>query len=178
MYAYFEGKQSINLWCDGKEPDESDEEKTTRKKPRRESKRSDREDELEDVFQQLRKKHSSEYSGPQLRLWARMIVANTHDDFEHPPKVPMITGSVQRPPRKESLSDTFTSAASAIAKAFSPTPSTSTLVKCSPSKTVDIRMKNLEELRCLQHLRQDGILTEEEFSLQKNIVLQSLSKVV
>ena len=44
-----------------------------------------REDELEDVFQQLRKKHSSEYSGPQLRLWARMIVANTHDDFEHPP---------------------------------------------------------------------------------------------
>ena len=65
--AYFEGKR--NLWCDGKEPDESYEEKTTRKKPRRESKRSDREDKLEDVFQQLRKKHSSEYSGPQLRLW-------------------------------------------------------------------------------------------------------------
>ena len=50
MYAYFEGKQSINLWCDGKGPDESHEEKKTRKKPRRESKESDREDELEDVF--------------------------------------------------------------------------------------------------------------------------------
>ena len=116
----------------------------------------------------------------QLRLWARMIVANTHDDLDHPPKVPMITGCVQRHPHKESLSDAFTSAASAIAKAFSPMQNTplSTQVKCSPSKTVDIRMNNLEQLRCLQRVREDGILTEEEFLLQKNIVLQSLSKLV
>ena len=40
-----------------------------RKKPRRESKRSEKEEELEDVFQQLKSKHGSEYSGPQLRLW-------------------------------------------------------------------------------------------------------------
>ena len=108
-----------------------------------------------------------------------MIAAHTHDDLEHPPNVPLITGSVQRQPRKESLSDAFTNAASAIAKAFSPMPNSplSTQVKCSPSKIADIRMKNLEQLRYLQQLREDGILTEE-FLLQKNIVLKSLNKLV
>ena len=50
-----------------------------------------------------------------------MFVARTHDDLEHPPNVPLITGSVQRQPRKESLSDAFTNAASAVAKVFSST---------------------------------------------------------
>jgi len=53
-----------------------------------------------------------------LRLWARTIIAKTHDDMDNPPKVPMITGSVQRQPRSESLTDALTSAASAVAKAF------------------------------------------------------------
>ena len=79
-----------------------------------------------------------------------MFVANTHDDLEHPPNVPLITGSVQRQTRKESLTDAFTNAASAIAKALSP-PTTSSST-CSPSKVVDIRMKNLEQLR------EDGVL--------------------
>ena len=108
-----------------------------------------------------------------------MIIAKTHDDMDNPPKVPMITGSVQRQPCSESLTDAITSAASAVAKAFSPTtpPSSQTMI-CSPSKTVDIRMKNLEQLRILQQLREDGILNEEEFSMQKQIVIKSLSQLV
>ncbi len=170
MYSHFLGKQCISLWCDGKEPDcSSGEEKTAKKcDTHAQNKRSDREDELENVFQKLKQKHGSEYSGPQLRLWARMIIAITHEDIDNPPKVPMITGSVQRQPRKESLTDAFTSAASAIAKAFSPTQSSaspsSQLVKCSPSKTADIRMKNLEQIRVLQHLREGmGFLPKKSF---------------
>ena len=80
--------------------EEDEEEVIARKKPRRESKRSERQEELEDVFQQLKKRHGSDYSGPPMRLWVRMFVANTHDDLEHSPKVLPITGSVQRQPRK------------------------------------------------------------------------------
>ncbi len=110
---------------------------------------------MEDVFQSLKKKHEGEYSGPQLRLWARMVVAKTHDDLDNPPKVPMMTGSIQKQPHRESLTDAFTSAATAIAKAFSPPPIQSNhsdtmlrpdCVRCSPSKATDIRMKNLEQL--------------------------------
>ena len=180
MYSYFQGKPCLNLWCDGSRDREKDDEEETapRKKSKKETKRHEREEELEDIFQQLKKRHGSEYSGPQLRLWACMYVASTHDDLDHPPDVPLITGSVKRPHR-ESLSDAFSNAATAFAKAFSPQPAaplpTST---CSPSKVVDIRMKNLEQLRCLQQLREDGILSEEEFCVQKSIVLKSLNKLV
>ena len=108
------------------------------------------------------------------QLWASRFVANTHEDLDHPPNVHLITGSVQQP-HKESLS--FRSPLSplyTIAKAFSPQPAGPSST-CSPSKVVDIRM---EQLRCLQQLQEDGILTEEEFVLQKNIVLKSLNKLV
>ena len=111
-----------------------------------------------------------------------MYVANTHDDLDNPPKVPMITGSVKHQPQKESLSDALANTASAIAKAFSPTQNIdippSTCVKTSPSKTVGIRMQNLEQLRCLQELREEGTLTEEEFLSQERIVFTSLNKLV
>ncbi len=77
------------------------------------------EEELEDIFLKLKEKHSNDYSGPQLRLWARMLLAKTHDDFGKPPKVPMITGVVQKHPKKDSLTEAFTSAASAIASVIS-----------------------------------------------------------
>ena len=54
MYSNFGGKESISLWCDGKEPDESDEEKTSKKKQKHDAqaqkKRSEGDDELEDIF--------------------------------------------------------------------------------------------------------------------------------
>jgi hypothetical protein len=133
MYACFEGKPRISLWCDGKKPpasegESSDEDegrpkrkkkKTSSRKPRK-TKVDQREEELETIFQQLKEKHDTKFSGPQLRLWARMIVAKTHDDMDEPPKVPMITGAVPKTQPKESLTDAFVSAATAIAKAFSP----------------------------------------------------------
>ncbi len=111
MYTYYQGKPRISLWCDGKEPSDnglsSDEERPPKKAKKEEnvaqSKLNERE-ELESIFQQLTKKHGSNYSGPQLRLW---IVAKTHDDISEPPKVPMITGVVQKRQQKDSLSDAF-----------------------------------------------------------------------
>jgi hypothetical protein len=94
IYSYFEGKPCLNLWCDGIRG-KTVKETVTQKKPRRETKGTQWEEELEDVFQQLKMRHGNEYSGPQLRLWAHMFIANTHDDLDHPPNVPLITGAVQ-----------------------------------------------------------------------------------
>lgn len=135
--------------------------------------------ELEAIFLKLKDKHGSNYSGPQLRLWARMIIAKTHDDIENPPKVPMITG-VQKPKQRDSLTDAFTSAAVAIAKVFSPSSEngSSTTTSFSPSKQINLRLKNLEQLRQLQQLQEDGVLSQEEFHSQKKIVLSSLNNLV
>ena len=107
-----------------------------------------------------------------------MTVAKTHDDMDEPPKVPMITGTVQKSqPQKESLTDAFVSAATAIAKAFSPSQASveTQKVPFSPGKKLDLRMKNLEQLRQLQKLYEDGILSQEEFDAQKKIVVLSLN---
>ena len=87
----------ISLWCDGREADATDEEMLVRpsKQGAREKRKKDQEEELEEIFLQLIEKHGSTYSGPQLRLWARMIVAKTHDGIDNPPNVPMITGFAQ-----------------------------------------------------------------------------------
>ena len=95
----------------------------------------------------------------------------------------MFTGGLQKQP-KESLVDAFADAAITIAKAFSPKPlqdvaATGHSVQFSPGKKVDIRMKNLEQLCILQSLlMEDGILSRDEFTEQKHIVLQSLNNLV
>jgi len=47
-------------------------------------------------------------------------------------------------------------------------------VGISPGKTADIRMKNLQQLRFLQQLMEDRIISEKEFLEQKNIILETL----
>lgn len=190
MYTHFRGKRQIQLWCDGNRgtADQQDDIEPRRKKQKttkdaHAKNTNNQEEELECVFRRLRKKHGNKWSGPQYRLWARAMVSGIHDDDSKPPNSPMFTGGLQKQP-KESLADAFASAATAIAKAFSPKPhsddsaTTGRSVHFSPGKKVDIRMKNLEQLRVLQSLMEDGILSEDEFSEQKRIVLQSLNNLV
>lgn len=188
MYAHFKGRKEIPLWCDGKgsAPDSEDDEQPRKKKRKKSTNKDntkktiDREEELESVFQSLRDKHGSKWSGPQYRLWARAIVSGVHDSDSQPPNAPMFTGGLQKKP-KESLTDAFTSAATAIVNALTPKQENVAAmehsVRCSPGKKVDIRMRNLEQLRFLQSLREDGTLSEEEFTEQKRIVLQSLNNL-
>jgi len=44
----------------------------------------------------------------------------------------------------------------------------------SPSNLADIRMKNLEQLRCMKKLMDGGVLSQEEFIEKKEIILQAL----
>lgn len=188
MYALYDRKPQISLWCDGKSQayDElSDEEllpnpppSKKRKKKDTEQKLNEGENELESVFLKLKDKHGVEYSGPQLRLWARMIVAKTYDDVDTPPNVPMITGP-EKSKRRESLSDALAGAAIAVTKAFSPPASENcshmSQGNVSPSKKIDLRLKNLTQL---QQLQDEGVLNQEEFLSQKKIVLMSLNNLV
>ena len=68
--------------------DEQEQRRKRRKKGQKQSKLDDREDELESIFKQLKEKHQDKFLGPQLRLWARMIAAKTHDDLDDPPQSP------------------------------------------------------------------------------------------
>ena len=107
-----------------------------------------------------------------------MIANGLHESINDPPQVPMITGHVKKK-GQESLSEALAGAAVAFAKAFSSSPvrssqSTSTL---SPCKAAELRMKHLEQLKYLQQLMEDGVLSESEFIEQKQAILDALRNI-
>ena len=50
-------------------------------------------------------------------------------------------------------------------------------VAISPGKSVDLHMKNLQQLRFIQQLFDDNILSQDEFFEQKKSILEALRKL-
>lgn len=183
-------KKDILLWCDARS------ESTTNEKKRKSqvehvepppSKRKLIEDKVDDTVEELKERHDDRYTLPQLRLWARMISAGHHESLDDPPQIPALTGVTPKRKQKESLAEAITGAASTLVGAFhskgsadvSParSPAIDTRVGHSPSKISDLRRSYLKELRELQQLFEDNILTAEEFAEQKEIVLSAMRKL-
>ena len=178
----------ITLWYDGKSDSEQSSVRGKRKRDEPvTSKRQDKEDEVEAVFKELKGKHGDTFDVPRLRLWARMIASKLHEDMDSPPNVPAFNSTPKRQKQNESFASALSGAAVAFAKTLgdSPRPEHSTVsedrpyvtASVSPRKTVELRMKNYEQLRYLQQLFDDGILSEKEFLEQKKNILSFLKNL-
>ena len=147
------------------------------------SKRQKKEDEVDTVFKELKEKHDTKFSMTQLRLWARMVSNDLHDDLDEPPNIPAFCATPKRP--NSSVSSVISGAAIAFTKALGGTPAQEERsnrqvggqVGVSPGKAIELRMKNYEQLRYLQQLLDDGILSQTEYSEQKQGILGSLKKL-
>ena len=183
---YTKGAREICLWFERSYEDKARDEVPKEKKKKEENirltRREEKEKNIDKAFEELSERHN-DYSKPQLKLWARMIVNEIHESYDQPPNVPLITGMIpkQSKKNKESISEVIAGAATAFVKAVCPhtptateTVNESSCVSISPGKTADVRMKNLQQLRYLQQLFHDNILTESEYLEQKNNILQSL----
>ena len=121
------------------------------------SSRRQEKDEVDDIFQELKDKHGDKFGIPKLRLWARMVGSNMHDDLENPPNIPAFCGNTpNRLQQQESFSDVIRGAVVAIVRALaseipskvndaSATPcQSSTSLPCglSPAKAVEMRTIN------------------------------------
>ena len=169
------------------------------------SKRQQIEAEVDSTVPELKEKQGDKYSLPQLRLWARSIISGNHDSTEEPPDLPAITGIGPKKQKKQSLGGALVEAARTFVGAnlgpdimltggpnASVVLSGSTAVQTptkvvvneseksiglSPGRVTELRSKKLQELRDLQCLLDQRILTEEEFAEQKALVLASLRKL-
>ncbi len=168
------------------------------------SKRKQIELQVDEIVSELKEKQGAKYTVPQLRLWARMINSGNHESTDDPPNLPAITGIDPKKPKKPSLSDAIVMAATSFANAVrgpditqtgscnaavvvsgdtahTPTKSTITnpqrLSSRSPGRVTELRIKKLQELKELQQLLEQKILTQEEFAEQKALVLRSLRKL-
>lgn len=185
MYKKVPNGKTITLWCDGRVEKSVEERPGKRKRDSENAKRQDQEEDVEATFKQLQIKHNKKYDNPRLRLWSRMIASGLHDDLDNPPDVPAFSSNEPKRRRRESLSETLTDAAVAFAKTISGGKENEAqqATKCpsdvglSPGKRIELRMKNLEQLRYLQQLFEDQILDEKEYVEQKGSILLSLRKL-
>ena len=187
MYNFFKPDSEVLLWCDAKCEDTDDSNKS-RKRKHEQTRREEKEQEVDDIFSELQDKHSQSYEIPKLRLWARMMVSGLHSSTDEPPAVPAFKNVTPKRTRTSSIGEAVTDAAEAIVKymgkqtlttSHAPTDvnESTNSIKISPSEVVDLRMKNFEQLRYLQTLYDDHILTQEELTEQKKIVLDALRKL-
>ena len=134
---YGQSGEEISLWCDhrleedavpptstsqgNKRPGPSastGSEVPTAKRVKNSTNYSKREDEIEELSTELRKIHGEKYTYPQYKLWARMIKCGQHAHRDHPPNVPMITGSYSKEKKQKDsgLGDLIAGATVAIVK--------------------------------------------------------------
>ena len=184
-------KHEVLLWCDARSKELSRTSRGLKKfaeatetrppcKRKAPCKRKIIEDDISETVSELKERHKSNYTMPQIRLWARMIASGNHDSFDDPPSIPTITGVAPISKRKrESSSTVVAGVASSIASAIRPDVGTSSSSPAglSPGKISDLRLKKLQELRELQQPLDLGVLTPEEFAEQKSIVLEALRKL-
>ena len=194
-------KGKVMLWCDSKSDSPKDSCNGSRKRSSPTepptSKRQQIEDEVQCYVTQLKEKHGTRYAVPQLRFWARMVTTKNHDSLDDPPDMPPFSGV--QPKKKSSLAEAITGAALTLAKAArtsdvsqsnnqsvviapsspprSPNSLVTTAMGISPGKITELRMKKLSELRELQALLEQNILTQQEFIEQKQLDLDSLRKL-
>lgn len=160
------------------------------------SKRKQREEEVDSTVDQLKELHGTKYTMPQMRLWGRMVAAGHHSSLTTPPNIPAINGVTPKRKRQDTLAEAIAGIVSCIRAHdnqpatggnvinTSDTPSSSrnsprpSVMGHSPSKISDLRMRNIKELRELQELLEQNILSQEEFLEQKSIVLGAMRKLI
>ena len=163
MYMQFEHSNTITLFSEGHSTSTPKKDKAPKSRKRK-SNYEDHEEEVKKIAFELEEKHGEKYNEPQLRLWARMILNKQHDDMEQPPNVPIITGGIKRPAKKETLSDALSSVATALTKTMSPqqvsntsqpTTPKSQLKACStgvsPASKASISAQYISQLKSLQN---------------------------
>ena len=192
MYLSCAGNE-ISLWCDV-----SPSKKKKQSQSESSSKKDD--DDTEAITEQLFTKHGDKYDKPTYRLWAQMLHCGSHKNYDKPPKLPEEIIAGPSPKRhKPDFSESFRDAAVAVVRALSPPPSAVNTVTSSngtaasttssattsatisvgisPGRKVDLRGKNYQQLRQIQTLYEDSILSIEEFTEQKEMILEAIRKL-
>ena len=180
--------KDILLWCDGKSEksgkkptEEDDDEEDSATTTKRAKTAGLEEKELEENIYELQSIHADKYDYGQYRLWGRMIMNKQWKDYSNPPNIPLITG--KNPQRgKTDLASSKATAAVAVVQALK-APSLEPASResnapiatgMSPGKKVELRSKYISQLKDIHKLNDEGVLTPEEFQIEKDTILKAL----
>ena len=174
----------------------SDDDESEDDHPKKKSTREQRDEKLKQAVETLNEKHGSNYTPMQYRIWSELHANGMHTDLDKPPNNSMFkraganTPSTKKkqsdstsPKMAQALTQAATQVSSAIVAAFTPQsaavpsgPSTSQGI--SPAKIIDNRSKCYRQLSDLQNLRSQGLLSDEDYSREKDAIMGILKKLV
>ena len=188
--------KNVILWCDGlkdttkkkqkrcRDGNESDEEASVPPPKKKKAGQEEKEERVQSTIEKLRETHGSRFTPMQVRIWSEMITGGLHSSFEEPPTSSMFIragkgGNSKKKDDKNALSEAFTQAAEAILSAFSPRTlnGAGNVSSGSPAKIIEARSKCYKQLHDLSNLKESGVLTNEQYSEEKDAVLGILRKL-
>ena len=110
-----------------------------------------------------------------------MVSGGLHSDTDNPPRTSMFTraGNTSTNKKSQSINQVITEAANAITSSLSPRSTTSPAASTwgSPSKLIEDRSKLYKQLSELHNLKSANILTEQEYVMEKDTIMELLRKL-
>ena len=155
MYEKHVGKRNILLWTYSNIPGRENSKKATKGTNFEQHKKTL--DEVDEKYDELRKKHGTNYTLEQFRMWGQLIRLGKHDSMDDPPDKPFWRGRK----RKNEFSQ----------------PSPRKIAGISPSKKVSVRSELLDQLSKWHTLNQTGVVSDEDYEDLKKNILQDIKQL-
>lgn len=174
--------QKHTLWCDGlkihnskrKRSDDSDDDDDSTKRRRKDD---EKEEKVERIMDQLKKRHGDKFGNFQLRMWSEMYIGGHSKSLDDPPTSSMFTRAGGKSGKgNATLSGAITQMSAAICSLVPKSPPVSTTLS-SPVKCIDGRYKCYKQLSEISNLKETGVLSEEEFYIEKEAIMKMLKKL-
>ena len=180
------------LWCNGlkfcskgskhpraNEESDSDAEQCSKKaKKKKQRKESETEERVKEAIEELKQCHTkSGYTAMQFIIWAEMFVGGVHPSLNEPPKSTMFirAGGGSAPKRRDSFADAVSQIAVALSPKVASTRGDGT--SGSPAKLIENCTKCYKQLSELNNLKLLGLLTEEEYDVERQAIMGVLKKL-
>ena len=180
------------IWCDGLLVQQSkgnrkrpsvDSESDDEEHPIKKTKKDERDSAVKKYIEDLNAAHKEKYTPMQYRIWAEMKSGGLHDSMTTPPATSMFMRAGGTTPKKTAgANDTVSQAICQLASALTPkVPSSSATVASrvgdSPAKVIENRSKCYRQLAELKNLMESGLLSEEEYTSERQAVMDTLHKL-
>ena len=175
--------ENILLWCDGlrKEPEKKNLQKRGKSKsstindsdsddedPPGKRKKEDRDDKVQRRIEELKEMHGqSTYTSMQYRIWAELLSGGVYSSTSEAPTQSTMfmragSGGMQKKKGHSGASGT---------------QATSTSCGTSPAKLIENRSKCYKQLADLNSLKQSGLLSDAEYTSEREAVMNMLKKM-
>ena len=130
---------------------------------------------MQNIVETLREKHGVVFTTMQYRIWAEMITSGLHTSYDDPSNSTMFkrAGGKEAPRRSDGAADVLQAASQAITSVLTP----KLTADGSPGKLIDNQSKCYKQLGELKNLKTSGVLSQEEYEVEKQAVMDILKKL-